>query len=87
MSDFLAESDFLVEGTCLVEDSFWAKRALLPAFPRRGGCAIKKKRAASLAGADGAVSKFENKVRFANIYKEAARLFLMLRAIALALPD
>jgi hypothetical protein len=42
---------------------------------RRGGCAINKK-IPFLLGADGVVSKFkQNKVRFADIYKEATRPF------------
>jgi hypothetical protein len=32
---------------------------LLPAFPRRGGCAIKKMLRSLRSGADGAVGKFD----------------------------
>jgi len=46
-----------------------------PPFLRRGGCAINKK-IPFLSGADGVVCKFQqNKVRCANIYKEATRPF------------
>jgi len=42
-------------------------------FSRRGGCAINKK-IPFLIGADGVVSNFkQNMVRYADIYKEAAR--------------
>src|SRR5215475_3580643 len=48
----------------------------LPAqFLNRGGCAINKK-IPFLNGADGVVSKFQqNKVRYADIYKEATQPF------------
>ena len=46
-----------------------------PPFSRRGGCAIKKK-IPFLSGADGwFVNSNQNKVRYADIYKEAARPF------------
>src|SRR5262245_16113289 len=49
--------------------------APFPSFSRRGGCAINKK-VPFLSGADGVVSKFrQQKVRFADIYKETTRLF------------
>src|SRR5215475_12789055 len=60
-----------------------------PSFQRRGGCAINK-RSRSLAAQTGwFVISNDNKVRFADIYKEATRhftgLLLMLRPIRLAL--
>src|SRR5215831_12348678 len=46
-----------------------------PPFSRRGGCAINKK-IPFLSGADGVVSNFkQNKVRYADTYKEATRPF------------
>jgi hypothetical protein len=51
-------------------------KELLAQFLNRGGCAIDKK-IPFLSGADGVVNKFQqNKVRSADIYKEAARPLL-----------
>jgi hypothetical protein len=59
-----------MEGNGLV-----ARRVHSPPFSRRGGCAINKK-TPFLSGADGVVSKFQqDKVRCADIYKEATRRF------------
>jgi hypothetical protein len=49
-------------------------KELLAQFLDRGGCAINKMPRSILSRADGVVNKFkQNKVRFAIIYKEAAR--------------
>ena len=48
--------------------------SILPAFPRRGGCDIKKT-AASLAEQTGRLVPSDNSERYAGIYKDASRLY------------
>src|SRR5215475_6377055 len=73
---YMTRKDIAIQNRNAGEWRLVARRVHSPPFSRRGGCAIIKRSRSSAAQTGWLVSSNKNKVRFADIHKEATRPFI-----------